>query len=392
MLLLASCTLRDVMPGPPVMGAAEREAFVVSGHADVKYDGAPVVTFPVLPVQVWGLQYALDVVLVSQHPDWVMHEYARIDTPSGPIWLAKDAGTDREQTIVSPLPGIESWAAEVPIHRISGPLDVRDNSHDDLVDIGLAYTNALGQAVTVHYSGLTPVAPSHPRNGNTMGHSRNAVAALLDLYRFRVGGAAEITIGGQPQKLHRLLGVIPEAYILGQTQAGFATANFVQEPATATSFMLRRPGSAEAWPTSSAESWGIDGPHVVRVGALTKLDYVMPNGEMTGATVRQTGVGEVMRLALATPLPDLRRHFPGTISTAFVIDVGGQSAHGKGSLSAHWEDETTVVVDMVPTKPRWFADRPMQTRISYVNGTALVDIRRVPTAAEVKAAEPKPHR
>lgn len=383
MVILAACALRDVLPGPPVMGVKEREVFVVSGHADVTYDGPPLVSFPVLPVQIWGLQYALDVVLVSRHPDWVMHEYARIDAPSGPIWLAKDAGTDGEQTIIAPIEGIEGWAPEVPVRRIHGALDVVDASEKGGADLTFAYTNPLGQAVSVHYKGRLPAAPSWPRNGNTMGHSRGRVAALLDLYQFRIGGKVRMSIGGVPQKLHRLAGIIPEAYLLGQTQCGFAIADFAQEAAASGGFTLLRPVADAEWPTMSREAWTVVGPHVVRQSTLAKLDYAMPNGELTGATVKQTGAGEVMRLALASPLPDVRRHFAGTITAPFVIDVGGRPAHGSGTLAARWQSEDTVLVDMIPTAPRWFAERPMQTRIRYADGKAFVTIAMVPVQAEL---------
>ena len=40
------------------------------------------------------------------------------------------------------------------------------------------------------------VNPSKPRNGNTMGHSRQSLAALLDLHLYRPGGDVSMTVGG----------------------------------------------------------------------------------------------------------------------------------------------------------------------------------------------------
>ena len=106
------------MPGPPALRPVERAALepaagasLATGEA-VAYTSLPRVRFPVPPVQVFGLRYDLDIVAVSDHPDFVMHELARVVTDLGPTWIAKDSGTDREQCVVTPLPDHASWAAE----------------------------------------------------------------------------------------------------------------------------------------------------------------------------------------------------------------------------------------------------------------------------------------
>lgn len=370
-----ACGLREVMPGPPALTPSERSAFG-SAPAPVTYTSGPRVPYPVLPVQAWALQYALDLVLVSDHPGWVMHEYARVDTAAGALWLAKDAGRDREQTITADLPEIESWAPEIPVRRVSGPVDVRAQARGGILDLAIDYTNPAGEPTAVRYRGALPTKPSAPRNGNTMGHSRRAVAALLDLYLFTVGGDATIAIGGQDRRLHRLLGLVPERYLLAQVQGGFAVADFEQSPREG-GFRLRRPGRDVAWPTKGDEAWEVDGAAVSRLGGLTQLVYAFPGGEFAAAHVVQSGAGEILSVAVDPRLPDLARPFDGTATSAFAIDVGQVRGAGAGRITARWTDADTAVVDVVPTAPRWFADRPMRTTIRYDGDRAQVTIERV---------------
>lgn len=380
--LLVGCALRDVLPGPAVVTGAARMAFdagrsptTTEGYPLV-YTSGPAVPYPVLPVAVWGLRYDLDVVLVSTHPDWVMHEYARIDLPDGFVWLAKDAGMDREQTITAELPDIEAWVPEVPVRRVSGALRVVDTSTATRADLRFGYTNPLGQAVEVRYEGRLPTRPSHPRNGNTMGHSRASVAALLDLFLFRVGGRASLTIDGKPQRLHRLLGLVPEVYLLAQVQGGFAKADFSMRE-TDNGFRVERPSGDQPWPTAASEAWtvGADG-WAERPGPVTTLRYHFVGGELDRAQVVQAGAAEpLVNVAFSPRVPDVRRRWQGVSASRFVVDINGQEGHGTGCFSAEWVDGH-VETRLQPLAPRWFADRPLGGTVSYEAGTTTVIIGR----------------
>jgi hypothetical protein len=363
------------MPGPPALTESQRASFT-SAPARVVYTSDPRVPYPVLPLQAWGLQYSLDLVLVSDHPAWVMHEYARVDTPAGALWLAKDAGRNREQTITADLPEIASWSPEIPVRRVAGSLDVSANESDGMLDLAIDYTNPAGEPTSVRYRGALPTEPSKPRNGNTMGHSRQSVAALLDLFLFRVGGKAEITIGGETRRLHRLAGLLPERYLLAQVQGGFAVADFEQSPREG-GFRLVRPGRDVAWPTRGDEAWSVDGAAISRTGGLTQLVYAFPGGELAEMHVVQSGAGEILSAVLEPRLPDLRRRFEGQVTSRFAIDVGEVSGAGTGKLTARWTGPDRVEVEMVPEAPRWFADRPMKTTIRYDGDRAQVTIDRV---------------
>lgn len=365
-LLSACAPVRNMLPGPAVLSDAERAAFDGPAPAAVRYTGPPRTEAPVLPVQVWGLRYDLDVVLVSEHPDWTMHEYARVDLPTGPLWLAKDADAAGNQSIVADLPDIEAWIAEVPAVRVAGPLAVEDRSTATTADLRFAYTNTAGDPVVVTYRGPMPTKPSNPRNGNTMGHSRATVAVLLDLHLFRPGGAARVTIDGVDWPLRKLLGIYPLKFLLAQTQAGFATADF-RVTAGADGFTLTRPGGDEPWPTRATEAWTTDGEWVRRDGPVTSLRYRFRGGELDRAEVHQVGVdGPVMAVTFRPALPDLRRPFQGTAESRFVVDVAGQPGHGVGRVRA--TSGEAVTVEMIPDEPRWFADRPMRSTVTFAEG------------------------
>ncbi|MFN7144123.1 MAG: hypothetical protein ACK4YP_10125 [Myxococcota bacterium] len=373
--LLAGCGVSKMLPGPPVLSATERAALDAPAPAAVRYTGPPRVEAPVVPLQIWGLRYALDVVLVSRHPDWAMHEYARVDLPTGPLWLAKDADAAGNQGIVADLPDIEAWLPEVPAPRVAGTLEVTDRSTATDADLRFAYTNPKGEPVVVTYKGPMPTEPSKPRNGNTMGHSKSAVAALLDLHLFRPGGEATVTIGGEEQGIARMLGLYPLKFLLAQTQAGFAIADFRVEGA-ADAFTLTRPGGAEPWPTRATERWVVEGDWLRRDGPVTSLRYHLRDGEIDRAEVHQVDVDVPVATFVFRPaLPDLRRPFDGVAESAFVVDVAGQAAHGTGRVRAR-STADGARVEMLPEAPRWFADRPMTSTITLSDAGYRVRVER----------------
>ncbi len=377
---LAGCGLSKMLPGPPVLSPAERGAFETPAPSGARYTGGPRVPYPVLPVQVWGLRYGLDVVLVSTHPDWDMHEYARLDLPRGPLWLAKDADADGNQGIVADLLDIETWIPEVPAPRVSGPVVVTDRSTADVADLRFEYTNPKGDPVVVTYRGRMPTGPSKPRNGNTMGHSRAAVAALLDLHLFRVGGEATVEIGGKKWPLKRMLGLVPLKILLAQSQGGFAIADFRQSDAEG-GFTLVRPAGATDWPTRARERWTIADGWARRPGPVVSLAYHFGEGEREGELDRaqawQVGVDvPVTDVSFQPALPDLRRPFEGTVESVFAVDIAGQAGHGTGRIRCTWTGPDTVSVTMIPTAPRWFADRPMETTIRYTDEGVDVKVAR----------------
>jgi hypothetical protein len=377
MLLLGILGLSELLPGDPVLEPWERAAFDLPHPSGAVYQGPPRVDHPVLPVQIWGLRYALDVVLRTTSDQWDMHELARIDLPDRSLWVAKDANTDRVQTIVADIPFIQSWVPEVPVERFSRPLIVDDQSTADWLDLSFSYRNPDDQQVDIHVEGKPPTKPSPHRNGNTMGHSRDSVAALLDLHLFGRAKTATVSYDGVPAKIKKVAGVYPMQILLAQTQGGFAVANAILRPAPS-GFLLQRPSTTEPWPTRSEEDWimGEDG-WLTHASSITTQRYHYQNGELDRALVLQAGQDTPVTEVLFQPsVPDLRRPFTGEYVSRFVVDIAGQKAHGIGELHCRWVDSNTVEVDMIPQQPRWFADRPMRTFIRYTPQGVLFVVNR----------------
>lgn len=379
----AAPRLTEMLPLAPALSPAERAAFDAPAPSGAAYAGEPAVPFPVLPLQVFGLRYAVDIVLVSTHPGWDMHEYARIDLPGQPsVWVAKDADAGRVQTIVSDLPELRSWVPEVPITRLQRPLEVVDRSEGERIDVSFSYENSAGEPQRVHFRGRVATKAGARRNGATMGHSRVLGAFVLDLAAFRHGGRARVEIGGERWPLARLLGLWRQVYVLDQVQGGIVIARFRQSPAEG-GFLLARPGDDAPWPTRAEERWRAAEPDAEGVVAVTReegyttLTYRFRDGELLGAEARQQGVPHpVFRLALDRALPDLRRPFTGTVESRFAMDVGDQRGHGAGLIRCSWQDGAAVV-EIVPTAPADLSARPLRSLVRFhADGSATVETVR----------------
>jgi hypothetical protein len=382
---LACATLDDMLPGTAVLDAAAVAAWPGPRPADVRYTGPARTDHPVLPLQVFGVYYDLDVVLVSRHPDWDMHEYARVQTPQGPLWMAKDADMAKVQTIIADHPELGTRIAEVPVQRFVRPVQVEDRTEGRRIDVSIAYENSAGEPVSVQYRGKLPGKPPPKRNGHTMGHSAHAVAVALDLERFGTGGKARIEIDGERVKLDRLLGLYRQRYLLKQAQGGVAVTSLRQQPSGEGGFTVVRPAAgatdpatgAAGWPTTRTEAWQVSGDTAVFDDGWTRQTYTFVDGGLSRATVHQYGREDaVTDLWFDPALPDLSRSFEGQAASRFRMDINGQAGHGTGTLTTWWEGEVAHVA-LTPDAPRWLADRPMAGTVSFrPDGAVLVEMHR----------------
>ena len=380
-VLGCSATLRRVLPGGAVLSPTASSHFDAVTLPEVTYTGPAKVSAPLPPLQFFGIYYGVDVVIVSDHPDWDMHEYARLDTPEGPIWMAKDSDMDLVQTISINRPDFETWAPEVPVPRQHAPISVSEEWDGRRLSFEMDYTNPHGEPVEVTFSGVVPRKPPGLRNGNTMGHSQQAVAAVLDLERFGHRGKATISINGQPQRVERLFGIYSMKFLLQQAQAGLARADYAVSP-TAEGVTITRPGGPVEWPTHSTESWS---QH--EEGALTLLrhddgylvhTHAFAAGGLVWSQIEQHGRDiPVLRASFSPALPDVTRPFSGEAESTFRLDVNGQIGHGTGIVRARWADEHAVILEVEPTAPSWLLTRPMVGNIRYSEHGARVRIRRL---------------
>ena len=260
-------------------------------------------TCVVLPLTAFGLTYAVDVVIVSQHPDWDMHEYARLDLPDRSVWIAKDSDLSGRQTIVSDVEGLPQWLPEIPAPRIEAPMTVSDASVGDRIDVSITYTNPKGQFTEMWAKGRLPDRPPRKRNGNTMGHSRDAVAAVLDLERFGSDIDVGLTIDGVDQRIDRVLGLVPFRFLLRQTQAGIAIASYRQTP-DGDRFLLDVPFPEQRLGRQLAESIEQDGQRARFGNEVLHYTYHFVDGGLAGVTVHQAGVpSPSFELSSSRPCP-----------------------------------------------------------------------------------------
>lgn len=378
-LTLCGCGLKSLLPTGPIATAEDQAAFIPVSPAPVTYTGEPRVTFPVLPLQPFGLQYAVDVVFVSTHPDWDMHEYARLDLPQRSVWIAKDSDRSGKQTIVSDVENLPSWMPEIPAPRLERTLTVDDRTKDEEVNVSLSYLNSSDQQVRVRAQGRMPSSPPAKRNGNTMKHSQDVVAAVLDIERFGKKITGNISIGGKPQRFKKILGMVPFRFLLKQTQAGIAITNYRMQPLDQGFRLLRPSPAAPDWPTKSDETWDFDGHVAAYDNGVAQFQHSFIEGGLSSSQVRQHGLSEpTFILRLQPALPDLRRTFEGEHTSTFVMDVNGQAGHGKGEVRAWWSSDSEVHVTFLPTHPHWLASRPMETTIVFLaDGSVDVFTHRI---------------
>jgi hypothetical protein len=269
------------------------------------------------------------------------------------------------------------WLPEIPVPRFHGAVDVVDRSTADRADLAFTYQSPKHEKMEVTYAGKMPTKPSKPRNGNTMGHSRASLSALLDIHLMRSGGDAHLRINGVESTMKKLLGLYPMTFILGQTQGGLAIADYFQslagtaptDPSGLASFGLRRPAELDPsnpWPTHGQESWTVENGWARRDGPVVSLSYHFTNGELDRAQAWQKGLDfPVTDIAFSPALPDVRRPFDGVVVSTFAVDIAGQEGHGKGEIRSRWVDADTVELQVRPIEPQWFADRPLDVKIRH---------------------------
>lgn len=370
--------LRELLPeGPACSPWARFERWPPEHPAEADYLAPPRIDFPVLPVLGFGVRYHLDLVLVSKHPQWHMHEYALLQTPAGPRWLAKDArASTRNQSIIAGIPEIEEWFPELPIERRFCPIKVADRSTEDRLDIDLSYTNLDGEAVSVSYQGPPPRSAQTKRNGCTMGHSRKQLMAALDISHRSFAHRARISVGHRRYPIRRILGLVPFQMVLNQTQGGLSAGHYFQVPDSGSEAGFHSVHEMHSG-RQNAVHWTVRA-----TGAGTRIytqespiralhyHFLAPTDqtlELTSITATQWGdATPTFHMSLSPALPDLRRRFSGKARARYVIDINGQPGHALGHFVAHWEGDS-VHLDLVPEAPWWTADRPMQSRILFTD-------------------------
>lgn len=229
-LLIGAGCGKNIKPMGPVLTGWERaQDFSQTRPSGASYRGSQETDVPVLPLLPFGVAFDLDLVVKSKHPDWDMHEYARVQTPDGTMWLVLESRNSGEQVIIADLPEIDAMMPELPIQRISGPVRVEDSSNADGVNVRVTYTNADGDPVEAEFQSKGPHKLQTERNGNPMGHSEGDVLVGLDIPARESAFYARVDIADERYRSTKIGGILPFQFVMQQTQAGLASASFYQE-------------------------------------------------------------------------------------------------------------------------------------------------------------------
>lgn len=383
--------VRDYLPQKEALDEGGVRRHLAGTNASVDQAGTAE-DVPVPPLQFFAVHYPVDLVVETRHPHWSMHEYAEVEVGGRTVWIAKDSGPDGVQTVSADLPDLQSWLAEVPVPRRRAPVKVKEamlsNGEREWT---LSYDNPAGVHTTVRVRGTPRQKLELRRNSSTFDHSGQAVSALLDLRRRQTRLDASVRYGSDAAKLRRVLGLVPVKGLLEQLQAGLAAASMGVR-AQGSSLQVERPFPGQAWPTRSKEQWSWDGE--AGTGWLqyqahgTAHSLRFESGGLAEARLRVDGVAEpAMEFRMSAPLPDVTRPFAGPVHRNFVLWVGGQ-AQGYGELSATWQQNACRVM-VKPKSPRWFAQRPVQSRVMATDSGYRVESRIVdPQTGDARAVVP----
>ena len=375
----------------PVLDAAAWQALQAASPSGAAYTDPPRGGGPALPLIAFGVAYELDLVLVSDHPAWNMHELARLRvppslSPDGVVWLAKDAREDTlEQSIAADLPAdvLRDVLPEVPVARRSGLVVEQGDAAE--IDVVARYANALGQPMELRFRGRLP-KPQRARNGPTLGHSATSLLAVLDVAAARFGSWASVSIDGEERPLRKAAGLLPLRVALAQSQAGLAVGAWTPRPAEGGPRVeiQRRPaadggGGQRAWRSEPVDG----GVELVEADALRTFRYRFARRadslELARVTVEQYARDEpVLDLVFEPTLPDLRRPFDGAVRVRYGIAVNGQPGLAMGIVTAY-SDPQGACWTLTPEAPCWTTDRPLEGRLTFDDsGVVHGEVRRLP--------------
>jgi hypothetical protein len=361
----ACSSIRKLLPQGKVLTVQQRlklESQKV--NTKIKYSENPKYDFPIIPLQIWAATYDLDIVIVSNHPKWNMHELARLQTAEGPLWIMKDARNGTlEQSITADIENIDQWLPEIPVKRKSFPVKVIDRSDKKTLNLYFEYENQDGENCKIEYKGPYPTQLQSKRNGSTMGHSREQLIAVLDLPYRNFGKKAKISFDGKEYKIKKILGLIPFQMALKQTQAGVSIGNFSMKKSGEKIFSTHHKESGDI-----VQEWSLENTGTAKIltqdNALRTIFYQFNlENELEKAWVDlKYPLHKAFEISFFPPLPDCSRSFEGSFKSNFVMDVNGQKSHAIGYIESISSDEKAIL-KIIPEKPWWVKDRPMKVEI-----------------------------
>ena len=361
--------LRDLLPRGPVLKTARRlKLFGDPPPAQIRYSTPPQIHSPPLALMPFGLAYDMDIVVVAEGSPWDMHELASVATPDGLMWIAKDARAPGLQQLITCDDGaIARWLPEVPISRFKNAMDVSCVQSSGDLSIQARWINPDGVETALTYAGPAPLRPRGKRNASTMGHSRDAVIAALDLSHMNWPRHVALRYDGRPARLARIAWLKPFAMAIRQVQGGLGTGPFVQRQTTTgliTEHLIGHEVVQQHW-TTSAKGDRLEVRQSTPLRTITYLYRGEDVHELERIEIQQFNRPHpTMMLTFSPCLPDLRRRFSGRHCSRWVLDINGQLSHAVGTVEVDCV-AGGVQLDISPRAPHWVADRPLRTALTF---------------------------
>ena len=370
-----------MLPQKAVLSEKERKQLENTPVQLIEYTSDPLVDFPVLPFQIFGIAYDLDIVIVTDHPKIDMHEFAKVALPDGNIWIAKESVLDDlDQVIYSNRKELSEYFPEVPLTIMDTPVKVVDESSEKYFKFKFKYVNRDGEEVAAEYLGKRKMNTMSKRNGSTMGHSRYQVMAVLDIPNRSFGKRSNVSYSDIKYKTKRILGLKNFNLALRQTQAGLSIG---QIEMTGKDNKIYSSHNKESG--NFQQKWKLESSHnqwiLRQKNTYRELLYYFTKSEnelrfSKASVIPWNSDRPIMSITVFPNLPDLRRKFEGTYKSQFVIDVNDQNSHGFGDIKCHWEEDL-LHIDIIPKVPWWIKERPMRGKIKIHNGVVSLDFGMV---------------
>lgn len=387
-VLMTSCYPR-ISPTGPVVASAE-DFLSSAPPSSIDYSGLERRTeLPVLPFRLWGIDFAEEMLFeLAGHPLYAMVEICHIRKRAGEwTWFALVAEHDGRQHVAVATEDDFRLGQSFPAPVYRSGLQAQRTEQDGRVEYRFSLTlpdgGEMEGSISSRASGKPP--PATQRNGSAMNHSEETTLAVIDLKKFN-WARPEVRIDGKKASVRMLAPLVPYAMRLEQAAGGMAagqiTTSATAEPGR---YELRYGSAVVDEPMELVASWEEEVLTVSSSDQLIDFHYRFraPQGsagplELVSASV---GHGEVrvFDVSFEPPIPDLRYGLEHAASGLMVGGVNGKEGYMAGSYRVEPGDE--VQLFLLPDRPFWACERPLQNRFQLSRDEVLLRAEVVPSLA-----------
>ncbi len=336
----------------------------------IQYYSESISSIPVIPYQIFAIEYLEDIVIETNHPEISMHELAKLKINNKDVWVGKDSTKDGTQTLTLPDKKYLTLFPEINVPRRVSKFEINDSSTKEKLNIIATYQNQFNEKQIIEFSSprLTPRNRQNRTSGSTFNHSKKSVSALLDISRKNLKGIyAKVTYNRQNYKIRKIFKTIPIKALLHQTQAGISSGSFTQEMTTENEIFLKRKDSPK-------EHWTFDKGILSTSDDLREISHYFNEKNELIRSIINAEKKELLNIIFSAPLPDLNRGFH-QIKRNFVVYVNGKG-QGIGEITLECDDNHCEI-NILPSKPRWFKKRPVRVEINKHDGLNEVNIKMI---------------